>query len=73
MTKSISILFIDPNVEDYQILVPGTNPNMKIVILDKYRNGIQQITETLVRNQGVETVHIVSHGAQRCLYLGNSQ
>ncbi|NES05156.1 MAG: DUF4347 domain-containing protein, partial [Okeania sp. SIO2F4] len=71
MTKSI--LFIDPNVEDYQILVRGTNPNIKIVILDTYRDSIQQITETLVRNRGVKTVHIVSHGAPGCLYLGNSQ
>ncbi|MDJ0516928.1 MAG: DUF4347 domain-containing protein [Trichodesmium sp. MO_231.B1] len=71
MTKSI--LFIDPNVEDYQILVRGTNPNIKIVILDTYRDTIQQITETLLRNRGVKTVHIVSHGAPGCLYLGNSQ
>ncbi len=71
MTKSI--LFIDPNVEDYEILVRGTNPNIKIVILDTYRDSIQQITETLVRNRGVKTVHIVSHGAPGCLYLGNSQ
>ncbi|MGD1702130.1 DUF4347 domain-containing protein [Dapis sp. BLCC M229] len=71
MTKSI--LFIDPNVEDYQILVRGTNPNIKIVILDTYRDSIQQIRETLVRNRGVKTVHIVSHGAPGCLYLGNSQ
>ena len=68
-----SILFIDPNVEDYQNLVGGTNPNIKIAILDTYRDGIQQITETLVRNQGVKAVHILSHGTSGCLYLGNSQ
>ncbi|NEQ77022.1 MAG: DUF4347 domain-containing protein, partial [Okeania sp. SIO2C9] len=71
MTKSI--LFIEPTVEDYQILVRGTNPNIKIVILDTYRDGIQQITETLVRNQEVKTVHIVSHGSPGCLQFGNSQ
>ncbi|NET45678.1 DUF4347 domain-containing protein, partial [Okeania sp. SIO2B3] len=68
-----SILFIDPTVEDYQILVRGTNPNIKIVILDLYRDGIEQMTETLVRNQEVKTVHIVSHGSPGCLQLGNSQ
>ena len=67
------ILFIDPTVEDYQILVNGTNPDIKVVVLDTYRDGIQQITETLVRHQGVKAVHIISHGTSGCLYLGNSQ
>ncbi len=39
-----SIVFIDPTVEDYQILVRGTNPKIKIVILDTYRDSIKQIT-----------------------------
>ncbi|NEQ39487.1 MAG: DUF4347 domain-containing protein, partial [Okeania sp. SIO3I5] len=68
-----SILFIDPTVKDYQTLVRGINHNIKIVLLDTYRDGIQQITETLVRNQGVKAVHILSHGTSGCLYLGNSE
>ncbi|NER05912.1 MAG: DUF4347 domain-containing protein, partial [Okeania sp. SIO3C4] len=68
-----SILFIDPTVDDYQILLKGINPDVKIVLLDTYRDGIQQITETLVRNQGVKAIHIVSHGTSGCLYLGNGQ
>ncbi|MGK7919210.1 MAG: DUF4347 domain-containing protein, partial [Trichodesmium sp.] len=68
-----SLLFIDPTVEDYEILVRGTNPNIKIVILDTYRDSIQQITETLARNQGIKAVHILSHGTSGCLYLGNSK
>ncbi len=43
------------------------------MILDIYRDSIQQITESLVRNPDIETVHIVSHGAPGCLCLGNSQ
>ena len=68
-----SLLFIDPKVEDYQTLVSGTKPNIKLVLLDTYRDGIDQITESLVRNPGVKTVHILSHGAQGCLYIGKGE
>ncbi|MDY6805831.1 MAG: DUF4347 domain-containing protein [Cyanobacteriota bacterium] len=68
-----SILFIDPTVENYQSLIRGTNPNLKIVILDTYRDGIEQIGESLARNEGLKAVHILSHGGPGCLYLGNSQ
>ncbi|MGB3513891.1 MAG: DUF4347 domain-containing protein, partial [Microcoleaceae cyanobacterium] len=68
-----SILFIDPTVDNYQTLINGTNPGIEVVLLDTYRDGIQQITETLVPHQGVKAVHIVSHGTSGCLYLGNSE
>ncbi len=75
-----SILFIDPTVEDYQSLIRGLAADnrqdacsTKIVILDAYRDGIQQISETLARNKGLKAVHILSHGGPGCLYLGNSQ
>ncbi len=75
-----SILFIDPTVEDYQSLIGGLAADnrqdacfTKIVILDTYRDGIEQISETLARNEGLKAVHILSHGSPGCLYLGNSQ
>ena len=75
-----SILFIDPTVEDYQSLIGGLAEDnrqdacsTKIVVLDAYRDGIEQISETLTRNKGLRAVHLLSHGGPGCLYLGNSQ
>ncbi len=66
------IVFIDAGVEDYQSLVDGVKPGIEIVVLDSKRDGIEQITEVLIKKQ-FATVHIVSHGSPGCLYLGNSE
>ena len=67
------LLFIDPSVEDYQILVQGVNPGIQTVVLDGNRDGVVQITEVLQQHPGVESVHILSHGSPGCLYLGNTR
>ncbi|MGB7428249.1 MAG: Ig-like domain-containing protein, partial [Microcoleaceae cyanobacterium] len=66
------ILFIDPQVEDYQSLISGVNPGVTVVILDANQDGIQQITQYLTRHP-LSEIHIVSHGAPGCLSLGNRQ
>ncbi|MDY6937558.1 MAG: cadherin-like domain-containing protein [Cyanobacteriota bacterium] len=68
-----AIAFIDRHVRDYQSLVSGTLERVRIVLLDRHRSGIEQIAETLSQNDGFREIHIISHGAPGCLYLGNSQ
>jgi ELWxxDGT repeat protein len=67
-----TVLFIDGNVENYDILLTEIKSNVKVFILDTTKNGIKQITEVLTTNN-YQQVHIISHGAPGCLYLGNSQ
>jgi hypothetical protein len=45
---SKGIAFIDPAVEDYQHLVNGVLFGIKPIVLDKHRDGIEQITEILL-------------------------
>ncbi|MEL7038625.1 MAG: GEVED domain-containing protein, partial [Cyanobacteria bacterium J06592_8] len=68
-----TIVFIDEQVPNAPQLIEGGLPGIKIVKLDGHKDGIQQITETLRNYPQISTVHIVSHGAPGCLYLGNSQ
>ncbi|MGV0101665.1 Ig family protein [Nostoc sp. DSM 114160] len=67
------LVFIDPQVDDYQSLVMGVLPDTSIVVLDANQDGIEQISRVLESHQGVNSLHIVSHGAPGCIYLGNNQ
>ncbi len=66
------IIFIDAQVEDSQSLIAGVTPGSIVVVLDATQDGIEQITQCLTRHQ-IREVHIVSHGAPGCLFLGNRQ
>ncbi|MEH2403919.1 DUF4347 domain-containing protein, partial [Nostoc sp.] len=67
------LVFIDSRVENYQSLVTGVLLNTSIVVLDIERDGIEQIHQILASHRGVNSLHIVSHGAPGRVYLGNSQ
>ena len=43
-----------------------------MVLLDAGKDGVAQITKTLANRQDVSAVHIVSHGADGSVQLGNS-
>ncbi|WP_144054291.1 SdrD B-like domain-containing protein, partial [Pleurocapsa sp. PCC 7319] len=66
-------VFIDSQVEDFQALASGVVSGIEIVILDRNRDGIQQITAALRHQKQLSIIHIVSHGSPGCLYLGNTQ
>ncbi|MDZ8137483.1 MAG: DUF4347 domain-containing protein [Nostoc sp. DedQUE04] len=67
------LVFIDPQVENYQCLVAGVLPNTSVVVLDPDQNGIEQISQVLGTHREINSLHIVSHGAPGQVYLGNSQ
>ena len=66
------IAFVDSNVPGYQELVAGMT-GAEVRILDSERDGVEQISEDLAHRQGVEAVHIVSHGAAGALQLGTGR
>jgi Ca2+-binding RTX toxin-like protein len=73
-----SFVFIDASVENYSSLAEGAL-GANVHILDSTRDGIAQITKILTHvAKGdkaiapVDSIHIVSHGAPGCLYLGNT-
>ena len=68
-----TVVFIDAGVENYQQLVNGVISAAEVFVLDAAADGIEQISQVLQQRQDVGAVHIVSHGAPGCLYLGNTQ
>ncbi|WP_049897881.1 DUF4347 domain-containing protein, partial [Microcystis aeruginosa] len=68
-----SVVFLDAGVTDYQSLQAGVIPGVATVILSANKDGIEQISAFLQQNPQITTIHLVSHGAPGCLYLGNCQ
>jgi hypothetical protein len=69
----MKLLFIDSQVTAIASLLNGLLPDIQAIILDEHQNGIAQISSVLQENPQIQTVHIVSHGAPGCLYLGNGE
>ncbi|MCB8788388.1 DUF4347 domain-containing protein [Planktothrix agardhii] len=65
------IIFIDSSVENYQSLIEGAEKNAEIIILEKDRSGVEQITEALTDLSNIKALHLVSHGSPGSLQLGS--
>ncbi|MGL6339301.1 MAG: DUF4347 domain-containing protein [Waterburya sp.] len=70
--QSATIVFIDSQIDNYELLIAGMQPETQVVLLDANINGIVKITDTLQQAQ-YTAVHLITHGSPGCLYLGNSQ
>ncbi|MDE5119661.1 MAG: DUF4347 domain-containing protein, partial [Trichodesmium sp. St19_bin1] len=71
--KTSNLVFIDTKVQDYQQLFDGVVSGAIPFVINTATDGIQQINQVLEQYPGKKTVHIISHGAPGCLYLGNSE
>lgn len=67
------LVFVDSAIADSEQLSQYMRPGVEIVLLDANQDGIQQISDTLAGHSGLESVHILSHGAADTLYLGSTE
>ena len=73
-SRSQTLAFIDPSIEDYQSLVAGVREGVKVYVLDSPGNGIDQITTSIQQAAAfgeIDAVHIFTHGSPDRLYLPN--
>ncbi|MHC5744371.1 MAG: FG-GAP-like repeat-containing protein [Nostoc sp.] len=70
-TKHILVI-IDSAIDDHQILAQGILPTAKVIVLNKYQDGIAQISN-LSKNHPAASIQIIAHGSPGNLQLGNSQ
>ncbi|MCA9142400.1 MAG: DUF4347 domain-containing protein, partial [Planctomycetales bacterium] len=71
------IVFIDVSVDDYQTLVndlqSGSSVDrFEIVFIDANEDGIAKVTSTLAQRGDYSAVHIVSHGNDRGIRIGDT-
>ncbi len=67
------IVFIDGAVYDLAHLVASVSPGAEVVVLDRNRDGVKQITQVLARRTRIKSVHIVSFGEPGSLQLGKAK
>ena len=67
-----TFVFIDNSVADISTLISGLDASAEIVILQADRDGVEQIAEVLTGRTGIAAIHIVSHGSEGALSLGNA-
>ncbi|MBT8445690.1 MAG: DUF4347 domain-containing protein, partial [Gammaproteobacteria bacterium] len=75
--RRLELVFVDTGVEDYQALIDDILANgddgrvVDVVLLDSGRDGIAQISETLADYRDLDAVHLISHGADGEVALGD--
>lgn len=65
------VVFIDNQVKNYQQLLSGLKPGSEVVVLDGSKDGLQQIADYLKGREGLDAIHILSHGDTGKIQLGN--
>ncbi len=76
--QSQEIVFVDAGVDNHQQLVDDllansdTSRNIEVVVLDRDQDGIEQISAVLQDRDDLDAVHIISHGSDGSVELGNT-
>ena len=71
------LVFVDTSIEDYEVLVDDLRSaipegrSLEVILLDRERDGIEQITDFLNDYEGLDAIHIVSHGDEGAAQLGS--
>jgi ribosomal protein L21E len=66
------VAFIDTGVTDYQTLVDGVRAGVEVVLLDESQDGLAQMALWAQSHSGYDAIHILSHGENGVIYLGNA-
>ncbi|MFS8328725.1 DUF4347 domain-containing protein, partial [Vreelandella titanicae] len=66
------VIFVDPRVDDYQTLLNGVADDTVVILLDPSANGVEQIAQALAQRGEFDAIHLVSHGSEGRIALGNS-
>ncbi|WP_440683831.1 BspA family leucine-rich repeat surface protein, partial [Cysteiniphilum halobium] len=65
------VMIIDSRVKDPHILIESVSRHASIEVITSEVDGVDAIAHILAKYQNLEAIHIVSHGAEAQLQLGN--
>ncbi|MEG3934588.1 DUF4347 domain-containing protein, partial [Microcoleus sp. T3_B1] len=68
-----NLAIVDSKLENYQELLRGVKCGTEVVLLDRTRDGIEQITEIMSRRSNITSLHIVSHGREAAVEIGRAE
>ncbi|MEM8830377.1 MAG: DUF4347 domain-containing protein [Cyanobacteria bacterium P01_G01_bin.19] len=67
-----SLVVIDPQVENWDVLIAGVNPHSVVILLDPRQSSIVQIDRLIKQYPNATSLHLVSHGTPGSLNLGET-
>ncbi|MEM8791283.1 MAG: DUF4347 domain-containing protein [Pseudomonadota bacterium] len=67
------LVFIDAAVGDVETLMADIDPNAEVIFLDADRDGVEQIAEAVQSRSNIDAIHILAHGDEGSLSLGNTE
>ncbi|WP_347247595.1 DUF4347 domain-containing protein [Zoogloea sp.] len=70
--QATEIVFITTSTPDWQKLAGNVRAGVEVVLLDPERDGLDQINAVLSGRSGITALHLVSHGADGLIILGNT-
>ncbi|WP_081613759.1 peroxidase family protein [Rhodopirellula sallentina] len=65
------VVFIDSRVEDVSLIEEAVSADADVVLLSADEDGLAQITDALSQRRDVSSVHIISHGDDGRIEIGN--
>jgi len=68
---STAICFIDASLPDLAALLAGLPQGAQTHLIPEQRDGLQYMAEVVAGCRGIETLHLICHGAPGRLFLGN--
>lgn len=66
------VYFIDASVTDAQTLIDGLPEGAEVVLLNGPEDGFSQMADYLSGQQGIDAIHIISHGSDGNLHAGST-
>ncbi len=67
-----TIVFIDSHIPDNEYLMLTRSSAIEYRILDKHRDGIEQMVDALAGQNGYDSIQIISHGAPGSITIGDT-
>ncbi|MEG4375273.1 MULTISPECIES: DUF4347 domain-containing protein, partial [unclassified Microcoleus] len=64
---------MDSKVENYQELLRGVKSDTEVILLDRFRDGIEQIAEITASRHSLNSIQIVAHGASASVEIGRAE
>ena len=65
------VVFVDSQVPNLAELLAGLSSSAEVVILDASNDGLQQMADYLQGRNGLDAIHLLSHGADGTVQMGN--
>ncbi|MEG4092734.1 DUF4347 domain-containing protein, partial [Microcoleus sp. Pol12B4] len=68
-----NLAIVDSKVENYQEFLRGVKSGTEVILLNRTRDGIEQIAEITASRHSLNSIQIVAHGASASVEIGSTK